>query len=370
MACQPLIRRKCSTIVYVDSEPERDPSGMAGSIQLALEELGATFLAQETLHGKTEFLPLDRALQDFYLPRCVLDLPALARLKASHENKEVAAVWEELRGFCENAYAELNPLLDHLPGATHIKQSARRKDLIYVYFEDEVIRSSTMARIGQERRGLLDYGATEAKVPAALRSAPCCTLVGSCIYLGPKDIQENFPKVLSKAWRQSAQKPSSFSKLQNSFSEQAAGVAWHLEQMSKKSNHPLDQKDLVPPTQLVLKHEAYSKVTFATEQQAQHVAKFLEKQHLEQPILVSILVTAEARAAQHSAEPDSDSGWPGEKPSIFGNNSQHFMSEINTLATDFKAHIESVNIATCWSMGRDDNSPHGNYLPIVKIKVH
>ena len=198
-AILPLLRRRCSKIIAVDSEDCREVPPLKHMMNMALTELGITFHMgnsrrplstavrmfaqhkslslttlyyfpenereierryQAVLSGATPSVPFERALQvcstakvgvqlsdceqDFLNPRLLVNLIKLAGARSCNHEKSVFAS-DSLYRFVLQCQEELKPLLGRLPGATHIAQIPEALDLIYIYFEDEDSKAKAIA---------------------------------------------------------------------------------------------------------------------------------------------------------------------------------------------------------------------------------
>ena len=366
-AILPLLRRKCSTIVYVDCEANRDVHTMLNTIKLALDDFGLTFLATS---ATGEVLPVERALQDFYKPRCVIDLILLARLKSvKHSRSSIDQEWAEIANFCENAYSQLSPVLDYLPGCTHMVQYKHRKDLIYLYFDDKQMLEDALEQISQTHIQLPFF--TE-----ALRRAPCCTFSSCSFTIHSDDVMKFFRKVLeaSSAQEQQWELTARFQKM-----NKARGA-------TKLSSEAMRQ---LAPAELCIQWDQSLVATYLTEEAACNGSKFIEQWHateqrngrleIARPTTMCVLVTPEARTTHQCsgecAPPGAEWGQAAglESPSVFGANCGHFMSELNMLAAEFSQDITKVSIATVWTTLTDDacphKVPHGKKLPVAKVWI-
>ena len=150
-------------------------------------------------------------VQEFYLPRCAVNLAAL---------KESALALPQIKALFDKPHMMLRPVTslccrqarlnlawsqvkDALPGCVHISQDPQNKSLVYLYFKDAKTKAESMLLFRHQHQkygkvflsfsgeflhcsqlitGKLETdGAAKCLPPTAFIEAPCCVLYDLCL---------------------------------------------------------------------------------------------------------------------------------------------------------------------------------------------
>eukprot|EP00656_Telonema_subtile_P050268 TRINITY_DN6471_c0_g1_i1.p2 TRINITY_DN6471_c0_g1~~TRINITY_DN6471_c0_g1_i1.p2 ORF type:complete len:887 (+),score=169.76 TRINITY_DN6471_c0_g1_i1:3194-5854(+) len=365
----PLLRRKVDRIIAVDAEDSRDLRPLKDMMQVALDELGVTFRLPEPppdpLFKGRQSVPFERGLQDFLLPRCVIDP---FKLSANMEGRSRESRREIIDKFCADAYDELSPVMARLRHAVHIHKSVATPDIVYVYFKSEAVKRKAV-------RTLLEhpsYGQMNT-LPLRLNSeslldAPMCNLWELKRRISWAVVEESASK-----WQLSADQISSATLAKSKFREilcQKMGFNPKLTGMLSPQSGA-DHKGVY--------------LIFANEEAAQEAGCHLYAQGVESTISVLVTPPAIDPDTEHLYKQDEDDEFSegakwvqqGLCPDAFGHHSKRFMRDLSALTRrldEVGTKIQSVRIARvrigCLSArSEEDKALNKRLVPVAKITI-